>query len=173
MQNQDKNKDIFKPPSQLDLIVFDFDGVFTDNKVYVMEDGTESVVCDRRDGLGIKMLNNLEIPMFILSTESNNVVNARSKKLGLIAHTSCENKGQFLREYFDKNKIDPANVIYIGNDLNDLESMQLVGFSACPSDSHCEIKDVSSFVLKANGGDGAIRELAELLVLKISGKTYI
>ena len=148
----------------MELIVFDFDGVFTDNKVYVSQDGTESVMCDRRDGLGIKMLKKLNIPMFILSMENNPVVLARAKKLGLKVKTGCEDKKRFLRNYFKLKGVDSANVIYIGNDLNDLEAMGLVGCSICPGDSHAKVKESATYILASNGGNGAVRELAELLI---------
>ena len=70
-------------PDPVLLVVFDFDGVFTDNKVYTAQDGTETVMCDRRDGLGVKMLRERGIDMFILSLEANPVVEARARKLGL------------------------------------------------------------------------------------------
>ena len=148
----------------MELIVFDFDGVFTDNKVYVSQDGTESVMCDRRDGLGIKMLKKLNIPMFILSMENNPVVLARAKKLGLKVKTGCEDKKRFLRNYFKLKGVDSANVIYIGNDLNDLEAMEMVGYSVCPDDSHQKVKEMVSYILTAKGGNGAVREFVELLI---------
>ncbi len=122
------------------------------------------VSCDRRDGLGIKMLKDAGFPMFILSTETNAVVDARAKKLKMVAHSGCENKKRFLEEYFNDNNVNSENVVYIGNDLNDLEAMELVGYSVCPNDSHLKIREISSYALKSNGGDGAVRELAELLI---------
>lgn len=151
-------------PKELHLIVFDFDGVFTDNKVHVSAGGEETVVCDRRDGLGIRMLKEIEVPMFILSLETNPVVAARAKKLGLKAVTGCEDKLGILREYSDKNDIDLSKTIYMGNDLNDLEAMRAVGFSVCPSDSHEEVKRAASLVLGSRGGDGAVREIAETIL---------
>ena len=164
--NTEKDKRLFNfsPPDSIDLIVFDFDGVFTNNKVYTSEDGREAVICDRRDGLGINMLKELNIPMFILSTETNPVVVARAKKMGMKVEIGCENKMRFLIEYFEKFRITKDNVIYVGNDLNDLESMKMVGFSVCPADAHQSIKEVPSYVLKEKGGNGAVRELAELLI---------
>lgn len=151
-------------PETIELVVFDFDGVFTDNKVYTAQDGTESVMCDRRDGLGVEMLRNAGVPMFILSKESNPVVAARARKLKLDVQGSCDNKGSFLEQYFAENGVDPANVIYMGNDLNDFEAMQRVGFSVAPADSHPDIKRIASLVLLENGGDGAVRALSELIL---------
>jgi len=158
------NNNDSKFPEKVEFIIFDFDGVFTDNKVYTAQDGTETVVCDRRDGLGIKMLKKINIPMFILSMEQNPVVIARAKKLDLEVKAGCEDKKSFLKNYFKQRGINPANVIYIGNDINDLDAMEMVGFSVCPSDSHVKVKESATYILASNGGNGAVRELAELLI---------
>ncbi|OGP13267.1 MAG: hypothetical protein A2054_11290 [Deltaproteobacteria bacterium GWA2_55_10] len=158
------NRALTNFPGELHLIVFDFDGVFTDNKVHVSASGEETVVCDRRDGLGIRMLKEKDIPMFILSLETNPVVAVRANKLGLGAVTGCEDKLGVLRTYSDKNGIDLSKTIYMGNDLNDLDAMRAVGFSVCPSDSHEEVKKVASVVLRSRGGDGAVRELSEMIL---------
>lgn len=151
-------------PEQIDLVVFDFDGVFTDNKVYTTQDGKEMVLCDRRDGLGIGFLKQLGIPMMILSTEENPVVLARAKKIGLDVHAGCDNKAKFLTEHMKKNRINPKNTIYVGNDLNDLDAMALVGFSVAPIDSHERVKDQASLILQSYGGHGAVREFSEHLL---------
>lgn len=153
-------------PEKIDLVVFDFDGVFTDNKVYTAQDGTEAVICDRGDGLGIEMLRKAGIPMFILSKETNPVVSARAAKLQVDVHASCDNKEFFLKQHFADNQIDPANVIYMGNDMNDFDAMQYVGFSVAPANSHPDIIRIASLVLKKNGGDGAVRSLSELILKK-------
>ena len=151
------------------LIVFDFDGVFTDNAVYVFEDGREMVRCSREDSLGIKMLRDHNLPMFILSTETNFVVSARGKKLKLQVFQGCGNKRQFLEGYFHEHNLPARDVIYMGNDLNDLEAMCCVGFSVCPADGHKIIQDHCDLVLSKRGGHGAVRELCEL-VLKVMSK---
>ena len=174
MNNIDKNESCkFTPPVDVDLIVFDFDGVFTDNKVYTAQDGTETVVCDRRDGLGIEMLKKLSIPMFILSMEQNPVVIARAKKLDLEVKAGCEDKKRFLQKYFKQKGVNSANVIYIGNDLNDLEAMESVGYSICPGDSHRKVKEIASYILTAVGGNGAVREFAELILSHDSNRTVV
>lgn len=149
------------------LIVFDFDGVFTDNAVYVAEDGTETVRCSREDSLGINMLQARGLPMFILSTESNAVVTARAKKMKLNAFQDCRNKREFLEDYFAQHNLPPQEVLYMGNDLNDQEAMRLVGFSVCPADAHETIRGYCDLVLSRKGGHGAVRELCELLVMAL------
>ncbi len=154
-------------PYDIDLVVFDFDGVFTDNKVYTQQDGTESVVCDRRDSLGINMLKKMDIEMLILSTETNQVVNARAKKMGMGVENSCSDKKAFLADYLTKNSIKKENVIYVGNDLNDFEVMTLIGCPVAPNDAHPKIKDIARIILNTNGGNGAVRELCELIIKKM------
>ena len=155
-------------------IVFDFDGIFTNNKVFINQEGLESVQCDRADGLGINILKkyikkkNIEIEIFILSKEKNKVVLSRSNKLDLDCKHGIDNKLMFLMNYlnqrFGENKISPKNLLYMGNDLNDLESIIYSGFSICPNDSHELIKKYSSITLNSNGGEGFVREAIELLI---------
>ena len=157
-------------PDKVELIIFDFDGVFTNNKVYLDQNGIESVVCDRGDGLGVQMLRERGIPMLVLSTETNPVVESRAKKLSLPVEFGCGNKKTFLTEYFKSQGIIPQNTIYIGNDLNDLEAMKIVGFSVAPCDSHDRILDYVDLVLERNGGKGAVREFAEKLLNHLYGE---
>ena len=149
------------------LIVFDFDGVFTDNAVYVSEDGLEMVRCSREDSLGINMLQAHNLPMLILSTESNPVVAARAKKLKLEVFQSCNNKRQFLEDYLHEHNLPAREIVYIGNDLNDLDAMRLVGFSVCPADAHEAVREHCDLVLSKKGGHGAVRELCELALKEL------
>ena len=145
----------------LQAIIMDFDGVLTDNHVYVSEDGKESVRCNRSDGMAIEVLHALNIKTFILSTENNSVVNVRASKLKTKAITGVNDKSLILKELSHKEGFDLSNTIYIGNDVNDHKAMKLCGFSACPADSHLLIKDIVTYNLSSNGGEGVIRELVE------------
>src|ERR1700733_13471572 len=100
----------------IELVVFDFDGVFTDNGVWVTEDGLELVHCYRGDGLGIAMLRAAGVPMFVLSTEVNPVVEARCRKLRLDVEHGIASKGPRLAELIQERGFDPARVAYVGND---------------------------------------------------------
>jgi 3-deoxy-D-manno-octulosonate 8-phosphate phosphatase (KDO 8-P phosphatase) len=140
--------------NEIDALVFDFDGVLTDNKVLVHQDGSESVLCNRADGLAFDVLRKLKIPTYILSTETNTVVTQRAKKLKIHVIQGALNKLQTLSKLCNK-------VLFIGNDLNDYQVMKACGYSACPSDSHPKIKQISSHVLSSQGGDGVVRELLE------------
>lgn len=149
--------------NKIELFVFDFDGVLTDNKFYLNEQGLESVKLSRSDGLAFNKLNSLKKNIIILSSEKNHVVYMRSKKLKVKAIYGVKNKEIALTEYCYQNKLDLKNVFYVGNDINDLKAMILCGYSACPKDSHKRIKRISKYILKSNGGDGVIREITENL----------
>jgi 3-deoxy-D-manno-octulosonate 8-phosphate phosphatase (KDO 8-P phosphatase) len=148
-------------PRQIAAIIFDFDGVFTDNKVIVTEDGHESVTCNRADGLGIKMLREKQIPLLILSTERNRVVAARAEKLALEHLQGVADKKAVLIAYCAARAIDLQKVMYVGNDLNDLEAMKIVGYPVAPRDAHPEIRRLAKYIVKCKGGEGVVKELAE------------
>ena len=151
-------------PSPPACVVFDFDGVFTDNKVYVDQNGTESVVCDRRDGLGVEMLRRAGVPMMILSKERNPVIAARGAKLKIDVEAGCDDKAAFLKTFLEDKEIEPARVIYMGNDLNDVEAMAFVGYAAAPGDAHPVAKSAADVVFPETGGNGAVRALCEMIL---------
>ena len=153
-------------PSKIDTIVFDFDGVFTNNEVIIHEDGTESVICNRSDGLGISLLHDISIPMLIISTEENPVVSERAKKLKIPVVQGIKYKEKVLLELLTRKNIDLQNVIYVGNDLNDLNCMKLVGTSIVTSDAHTSVKSIADIVLLKSGGKGAVRELVDYIIMK-------
>jgi N-acylneuraminate cytidylyltransferase len=153
------------------LIVFDFDGVFTDNLVYVFEDGREMVRCSREDSLGLDLLKKRGIPMMILSTETNPVVAARAKKLKIDLAQGQGDKASFLESYLAKNSIPPDQVVYLGNDINDLAAMALVGLTVCPADANEAVQAACHLVLTKSGGRGAVRELCDLVAAAVDAAT--
>ncbi len=150
-------------PFHPELIVFDFDGVFTDNRVYVDENGIESVVCNRSDGLAIDFLRS-KIPMIILSTETNKVVARRAEKLRIEVWQSVSDKKEAVMELCDRRHIQPAKVVFIGNDINDLGAMKVCGYSVVPADAHPKVLAEVDHVLEKRGGDGVIREFCEVFM---------
>jgi YrbI family 3-deoxy-D-manno-octulosonate 8-phosphate phosphatase len=150
--------------SNIDLIVYDFDGVMTDNRVIVLQNGTEAIIANRADGLGVDRFRELGIPQLVISTETNPVVKARAAKLGLEVIGACEDKKTALKAYCEQKGYDLGRVVYIGNDLNDLETMRMVGFPVAPSDAHPEVKGVAKFLTRSKGGEGVIRELVDILL---------
>ena len=145
------------------LIVYDFDGVMTDNKVYIDQNGLEMVQVNRADGLGVLEIKKLGIVQIIISTEKNPVVSARAKKLGIFCFQGIDNKKIALIDFCKENDISLKNVAFVGNDINDKEVMETVGLTFCPADAHGSIKDISDYVLKTKGGNGVIRELFDLI----------
>ena len=152
------------PALDLDALVMDFDGVHTDDLVTVDSNGVESVTASRSDGMGIEFLRNAGLPMLILSREKNPVVAARGAKLRIEVRQGVDDKAAALAEWAAENDFDLARVAYLGNDVNDLAAMGLVGWPIAVADAHREVSAASRLVLTHRGGHGAIRELAELIL---------
>jgi 3-deoxy-D-manno-octulosonate 8-phosphate phosphatase (KDO 8-P phosphatase) len=148
---------------KIELVVFDFDGVFTDNKVYITENGMESVSCFRSDGLGLDLLRKLNIKMAIISTEKNCVVQARAKKLRLDCYHGIDEKKIVLQSIIDQYGVDFSKVAFVGNDINDLSCMRLVGLPVAVNDAYPEVKKAARIVLNRKGGMGAVREFCEMV----------
>ena len=146
------------------LIIYDFDGVFTDNRVLIFEDGKEAVLVDRSDGLAVQEIKKMKIPQIIVSTETNPTVRVRARKLGINLIHSVKNKKAAVRDYIRKNMIKKESVIFVGNDINDKEAMEFVGWPIAPANAHEDIKKISKLVLRSRGGFGAIRELLDVLI---------
>jgi len=148
---------------EVELIIYDFDGVMTNNKVLINEDGKESVFCDRSDGLAISNIKKMGLPQIIISTEKNKIVEMRAKKLGIQVIHGMDCKKSIVKKYCDERNINLNKVVFIGNDINDLEVMKIVGYPIAPSDAHAAIKNEAKFLTKAKGGEGVIRELLNKL----------
>ncbi|MBN1609634.1 MAG: acylneuraminate cytidylyltransferase [Polyangiaceae bacterium] len=151
-------------PRPVQAVVFDFDGVMTDDRVHLTEDGTESVVCHRSDGHGVALLRELGTPMLILSREQNSIVTRRASKLGIECIQGVEDKLAVLRAWTARRGVAAERMVYVGNDVTDVECMLYAGCSACPSDAGREARAAARIVLRARGGDGAVRELCELVL---------
>ena len=149
--------------NEVKLALFDFDGVFTNNLVYVSENGVEHVACCRSDGLGISRLNSIGIPTYVISTETNNVVRARCEKLKIPFVQNIKNKDFEVLKLCKELKIDLKNTLFIGNDINDIPALKIVGFPISVADSYPEIKEYTIYQTKAKGGEGAVREVCDLI----------
>jgi len=161
---RERQRRLDKLPTAPGAVVFDFDGVFTDNRVIVFDDGREAVQCDRSDGMGLRRLKELGIPCLVLSSEENSVVTARCRKLGLACVQGVQDKQPTLRAWLQENRLAPANAVYLGNDVNDLACLQTVGCGVAPADAHREALRAAKMVLESRGGSGAVRELCDLIV---------
>ncbi len=156
-------------PERVELIVCDFDGVITDNRVWTDQDGKESIVASRSDSMRVRDLRERGIEVMILSSEPNPVVQARAEKMGVkaISGIDLRGKGEALKKLSADKKIDPAHVIYIGNDLNDLPCFEIAGWAVAVADAHPEVLRAADHVLSRQGGHGAVRELCELVWNKL------
>ena len=151
---------------KIDLIVYDFDGVMTDNKVFIDQNGRESVAVNRSDGLAISEIKKKVIEQIILSSEKNPVVRQRAKKLELFCLNGTSKKKVDLEKYLKKNNIDRKNVVFIGNEINDLEVMKIVGLPVVPNDAHPDVKKIARIVTDTCGGQGVIREFLDIILDK-------
>lgn len=145
------------------LIAYDFDGVMTDNKVAIDGLGNETVTTNRSDGLAISKIKDMGIRQIIISSEKNPVVQKRADKLGLTCLYGTNNKLQALKEYMHKNNVDRDKVVFVGNDINDIEVMNYVGYPVAPNDAHREIRKIAKITTTAKGGQGVVRELLDML----------
>jgi N-acylneuraminate cytidylyltransferase len=151
-------------PEKVDLVVFDFDGVMTDDKVYVNQDGVEMVAANRSDGMGISLMHKTGIKMIVLSSEVNPVVTARCNKLRLPVIQGVEKKAEVLRKFLMENSINPDHVIFIGNDVNDLPCFNEVGCALVVADAHPAVLRQADIILQHKGGKGGVREVCDLLL---------
>lgn len=154
-------------PARVELVALDFDGVLTDNYVLVGADGAEFVRCSREDGMGIALLQAAGVPVVVLSSERHPVVAARCRKLGVECHASLIDKGQALRELLQQRKILSENVVFVGNDVNDIECLRLAGCGLVVADAHPAAVQVATAMLARPGGRGAVRELCDLLLARL------
>lgn len=145
------------------LIVSDFDGVMTDNRVLIDENGKEFVYVSRADGQAIQMLRSVGVKLIIMSTEVNDVVKKRAEKLNVECFQGITNKKESLERYCDEKGVLLSSVAYVGNDINDYEAMQIAGMKIVPQDAYIEVKRIADFVTEVNGGYGVIREIASLI----------
>jgi len=148
---------------KISFVAFDFDGVFTNNMVYVSQKGSESVRCCRSDGLGLRRLREMGVDSAILSTETNPVVNIRAAKLKIACRPGLENKWAALEEERILRGLSWEQVAFVGNDINDAECLQAVGLPVVVADAFDEVRSLARLVLKRKGGDGAVREFCDLL----------
>lgn len=146
------------------LLVLDFDGVLTDNRVWLTEDGREAVAFDRGDGLGLEQVRRAGVDVLVLSKERNPVVSARCRKLGIPCEQGVDDKRVALQRWAEGRHVALAQVVYVGNDVNDLPCMEIVGTAVAVQDAHPQVLQRAHLVLSRPGGRGAVREICELIV---------
>lgn len=154
-------------PEKVSLIVFDFDGVMTDNRVWVDADGREMVAANRSDSLGLEILRDRSaLQVFVISKETNPVVAARCRKMNVPMLQAVDDKASALRQLLAEKGIDPAEVIYMGNDTNDLPCFPLAACAVAPADAQPQVLFEADIILRSDGGRGAVRELCDMLLAR-------
>ena len=145
------------------LVVFDFDGVFSDNRVWTNDRGEESVACFRGDSAGLRRLDEVGVDYFILTSETNDAVPARARKIRAECVRGIEDKLPVLREELARRGVAPGETAYVGNDINDAECLAAVGLPVAPADAWPEVLPLAKLVLSRAGGHGCVRELCDAI----------
>jgi len=154
-----------KLPAKTSLVVMDFDGVLTDNLVHMDEQGNEQVSSSRGDSMGLRLVReNLPIDFMVISTEVNPVVAARCKKLKLEYFQGIDDKPSVLRKVIREKGIPAEEIIFIGNDVNDIGCMEIAGYAVAPADAEPIVKRHADLVLTRKGGKGAVRDFCDILL---------
>jgi YrbI family 3-deoxy-D-manno-octulosonate 8-phosphate phosphatase len=160
-------------PENIKMIITDFDGVITDGRVWTDENGKETVAASRSDSMRVRQLREGGIEVMILSSEVNSVVKARAEKMGIeaIHGLSLNGKGEALKKFLIEKNLDPAQIIYVGNDFNDLPCFEIAGWAVAVADAYPEVIRAADYVLSNPGGYGALRELCDLVLNKLEEKS--
>src|SRR6202142_2217334 len=160
-------------PENIKMIITDFDGVITDGRVWTDENGKETVAASRSDSMRVRQLREGGIEVMILSSEVNSVVKARAEKMGIeaIHGLSLNGKGEALKKFLIEKNLDPAQIIYVGNDFNDLPCFEIAGWAVAVADAYPEVSGPGDYVLSNPGGYGALRELCDLVLNKLEEKS--
>ncbi len=155
-------------PHKVKLLVMDFDGVLTDNRVWVSQNGEETIAANRSDSLGLALLKERKkVASLVISKERNPVVEARCRKINVPVLQGIDDKATALRDYLAEKKINPAEVVYIGNDTNDIPCFPVAAYAFAPADALPEVQRKADWVLENPGGRGAVRELCDILLTRL------
>jgi len=160
-----ERKILKKKCNQIKLLITDVDGVLTDGGMYYSKNGEILKKFNTRDGMGIELLRNNQISVVIITGEKSQIVLSRAKKL-LIKDVfiGIKKKELLLPKICKKYKIKENNIAYIGDDINDLKILEQVGLSVSPKDGISIIKKKSNYVCKVKGGEGVLREVADMII---------
>lgn len=159
------HEDFARRATRVRLLGIDFDGVMTDNMVYLFEDGREAVKCSRLEGYGLRRAAATGVHCFILSTEENLVVTRRASKLKIECIQNCPDKVDAFGVMLKKHSLSMEEAAFIGNDVNDLELLKLVGLPVVVADAHEDLNALDVFRTRRKGGEGAVRELCDAIAM--------
>ena len=160
-----KNNKYLDKIQKINLVLTDVDGVLTDGGMYYSEKGEVLKKFNTRDGMGVELLLQNKIQTIFITRENSKITKSRAKKVKVTQVLSgIKNKKVELIKICEKYSVKPENIAYIGDDVNDIEIMKLVGFSASPNDGISEVKKIVQYICENNGGKGAFREFADLII---------
>lgn len=154
----------------LRLMVLDVDGVMTDGRLYLGENGQALAAFDIRDGAGLRFLLEAGVEVALLTGRKSSAITARAEYLGIkyVVQVAATGKGRAMRELLEKLKVAPEAALFCGDELFDLPAMAAAGISACVADAAPEVRAAAVLVLDSPGGRGAVRELCQR-ILKAKG----
>lgn len=148
----------------LKMVVTDVDGVLTDGGMYYFESGDEAKKFNTKDGMAVELFRKEGIEVIFMTRESTQIVVDRANKLGVRLEDGIKDKGKVLSERLKEYNLFPQQVAYIGDDVNDLEALKMVGVAICPADAVGLVKNICHLITKAKGGEGVLREVYELFL---------
>lgn len=167
-----ENHNFFDKLKKINIVFTDIDGVWTDGGMYYDENGNEIKKFNTRDGMGVERLRKIGLQTIVCTSENTSIVNHRAKKLEIEqCFIGVKDKKKLLELYCKENETSPETIAYIGDDMNDIEIMKLVGFSACPKDAFKNVLNTVDYICNTDGGMGAFREFAELIIEVKNEKT--
>lgn len=156
-----KEKDL----SKIKMLVMDVDGTLTDGKIYVGDNGEVFKAFNVKDGYRLININNYNIVPVIITGKTSEILSKRAAELKIEeVYQGIENKLEVLDEIINRYQLTYENVAYIGDDVNDLDCMNVCYLKACPADAIGEVIEVVDYVCNVNGGNGAVREFIDLIV---------
>jgi len=165
MEKNDANNELFQKLKQIKLLITDCDGVLTDGGMYYSESGDELKKFNTKDGMGISILKEQGIIVAIITGEDVELVKKRARKMNVDeVHCGVKNKLEVYLKLIEKYDLNEQQVAYIGDDINDAEVMRRVGVPISVNDGMNQVKEIARYVTKKNGGEGAVREVCELIL---------
>ncbi len=154
-----------KKCSKIKIVITDVDGVLTDGGMYYTDKGDVMKKFHARDGMGVTLLRKNKIPTIIITKEKTKIVKKWSTKMKILKlYDGISNKKLKLKEICKNYRVTPQQIAYVGDDINDVELLKIVGFSAVPNDGIKEAKKISDYICVNAGGHAAFREIADLIL---------
>lgn len=157
-------KELETKAQRIKMILTDVDGVLTDGSMYYSTKGEELKKFNTKDGMAVELLLKIGIKTVFISKESSKIALVRAKKVKVNAFLGISNKELYLHKICEKYNLKPKEIAYIGDDINDMKIMKLIGLSFAPKDSVNQILKIANHICKSNGGEGVLREVAELII---------